>query len=684
MRSLYVAAAAAVAVSVLVSAAPNPYPTSPNLTQPYPTSQAQARDQRPVFRSDAHFVTVDAYPTKDGKVVEGLTAADFIVEEDGKPQAVESFEFVDATGATPEATRRDPTTVAQSRLLAADARMRAFVIYLDIEHVSVAGANAARVPLISMLNQLIGENDLVSLTTSQVPPDGLTFGRRTMGIEDLLSRHWKWGTRDAVRTPLLNELEQCFPADAEGREGWVRDGQAVRRISAVLHDRAREEAVLQHLEDLVYYLGSLREGRTSVVVFTEGWRLFRGDGGLMGYSGRRDPSCDQYLVRYANIDGQARLRAIINRANRSNVVFYMVNPGGLTAFDYDISERVLGTGDISQSPVAQGFANIRDRASAMQTLAENTDGLAVVNTNDLKAGLKRVSDALSAYYLLGYYSSNTAFDGRERRIRVRVKQPGVEVTARRGYTAPSEAERAARAAAAANPVAATGPSPVDLALGGLARLRPDTDVFVHSTLVGTRVTTLVEVGPAEVARGAMAKDGSLEVTVTGADGATIGTTTVPVLAAMRAGSATVPVSADLGTATVTVKLRSATGTFESKSPAARDDGTVLGAGLVYRATPSSRSPLVPVASFQFRRTERVHIEWPVGGPLDRREARLLGRNGEPVAITITLTEIERDGRQVLALDGLLAPLAPGDYVVEVTAAVGGKTETRLVGIRVVN
>jgi len=629
-------------------------------------------------------VTVDAYPTKGGKVVEGLTADDFIVEEDGTPQTVESFEFVDATGATPEATRRDPNTVAQSRLLAADARMRAFVVYLDIEHVSVAGANAARVPLISMLNQLIGENDLVALTSSQVPPDGLTFGRRTMGIEDLLSRNWKWGTRDAVRTPLENELEQCFPTDNEGREGWIRDGQAVRRISAVLRDRAREEAVLQHLEDLVYYLGSLREGRTSVVVFTEGWRLFRGDSGLVGYSGRRDPACDQYLVRYANIDGQARLREIISRANRSNVVFYMVNPGGLTTFDYPISERVMGTGDISTSPVAQGFNNIRDRASAMQTLAENTDGLAVVNTNDLKAGLTRVSEALSAYYLLGYYSSNTAFDGRARRIRVRVKQPGVEVTARRGYTAPSAAERAARAAAAANPVVATGPSPVDLALGGLARLRPDTEVFVHSTLVGTRLTTLVEVGPAEVARGAMAKDGTLEVTVAGADGATIGTATVPVLAAMRAGSASVAVPADLGTATVTVKLRSATGTFESKTPAARDDGAVLGAGLVYRATPSSRSPLVPVASFQFRRTERVHIEWPVGGPLERREARLLGRNGEPVAITITLTEIERDGRQVLALDGLLAPLAPGDYVIEVTATAGGTSETRLVGIRVVN
>lgn len=655
---------------------------TPVLTSPQAT---QAQPQRPIFRSDAHFVTVDAYPTKDGKVVEGLTAADFIVEEDGKPQSVESFEFVDATGATPEATRRDPNTVAQSLLLASDARMRAFVVYLDIQHVSVGGANAARLPLITFINRLVGENDLLALTTSMVPAGGLTFGRRTMGVEDLLSRNWKWGTRDVVRnTPLEDEFVQCFPADNNGSEGWVRDGTAMRQLSAVLRERAREEAVLENLEDLVMYLGTLREGRTSVILFTEGWRLFRGDQGLMGYSGRRNPECDRHLIRYANMDSQSRLRDIIALANRNNVVFYTVNPGGLQVFDYAISERVLGTGNINESPMAQGFTNIQDRAGSIQTLANNTDGLAVLNTNDLKAGLQRVSDSLRAYYLLGYYSTNTAFDGRPRRIKVTVKQPGVDVTARRGYTAPNAAERAARAAAEANPIAATGPSAVDLAMGGLARLRPDTDLYVHTTLVGTKLTTVAEVGAAQVARGALAKDGVLEVTVTGADGATVATVEVPVTSAMRAASAALDVPAATGALTVTAKVRTSGGTFEVKTPTTRDDGTVLGAGLVYRATPSARSPLVPVASQLFRRTERVHIEWPVAGPLDSREGRLLGRNGEPVAITITLTEITRDGRQVLALDGLLAPLAPGDYVIEVTAGVGGKTETRLVAIRVVS
>ena len=43
------------------------------------------------------------------------------------------------------------------------------------------------------------------------------------------------------------------------------------------------------------------------------------------------------------------------------------------------------------------------------------------------------------------------------------------------------------------------------------------------------------------------------------------------------------------------------------------------------------SPLRPVADFQFRRTERVHVEWAIAGELDQRAARLLGRNGQPLA-----------------------------------------------------
>lgn len=646
------------------------------------------RSQRPVFRSDATFVTVDAYPIRDGKVVVGLTAADFMVEEDGQPQQIENFEFVEGADAAPESTRRDPNTVRESQLLAADARTRAFVVYLDIPHVSVEGARASRVPLVTMLNGLIGENDLFAVVTSNQEARTITFGRKTITAEDMLARHWAWGTRGSIRrSPLEEEFEQCFPADANGTDGWIRDGSAMRPVADVLTDRSREEAAIQHLEDLVITLGQMREGRTSVVLFTEGWRLFNDDGGLSGYQQRRPrpASCDQYLIRYANVGLQTRFRELIARANRANVTFYPVNPSGITVFDQPISQRVMGTGRIDESPIAQGMNNLRDRAGAMQTLGNNTDGFAVIANNELKVGLQRITNALKAYYLLGYYSTNRKFDGKARRISVKVKQPGIDVKARRGYTAPTEADRAARAAAVSAPAGPSGPSAIDVVLDTLARIRPSAELFVHATLgagEAGRLSVIAEISGPQLERGALAKGGALELTLTGPGGVAIGSSQVPVAAGARSVLATLDVPSGTASVTVAAKLRAAGATFDARAEVVRDTGAVFGAPLVYRATPSSRSPLVPVAGFDFRRTERVHVEWPIARALDARSARLLGRTGQPVAVNVTLTEREVNGRLLLALDALLAPLAPGDYVIEVTGTAGAATETKLVGIRV--
>ena len=109
-----------------------------------------------------------------------------------------------------------------------------------------------------------------------------------------------------------------------------------------------------------------------------------------------------------------------------------------------------------------------DRNGAMRTLAENTDGIAVLNINDLDKGFDRISNDMASYYLLGYYASNTTPDGRFRSITVRVKQPGVQVRARKGYRAPSEND--IRPPAAITSGAAGAPSPVQ---GSTRATHPD-------------------------------------------------------------------------------------------------------------------------------------------------------------------------------------------------------------------
>src|SRR5687767_5414238 len=179
--------------------------------------QSPQRPQQPVFRSDAHFVLVDAYPIRDGKVVEGLTAADFEVREEGVLQAIETFEFIAGGDAEPESARRDPNTVAESRAAVADPRARAFVVDLDIDHVSITGSHRIRVPLVQMLNQMLSPQDLFGVISTEHDPGSISFARKVTTTEDMLARYWSWGMRDSVITdPEEQGIIDCFGWELKG------------------------------------------------------------------------------------------------------------------------------------------------------------------------------------------------------------------------------------------------------------------------------------------------------------------------------------------------------------------------------------------------------------------------------------------------------------------------------------
>jgi hypothetical protein len=78
----------------------------------------------------------------------------------------------------------------------------------------------------------------------------------------------------------------------------------------------------------------------------------------------------------------------------------------------------------------------------------------------------------------------------------------------------------------------------------------------------------------------------------------------------------------------------------------------------------------------------VHIEWPIAAPLDERVARLLGRDGRPLAVPVNLTERDQAGQRTLAADLNLAPLSAGDYVIELVAGAGAAEVRRYIPIRV--
>jgi hypothetical protein len=113
------------------------------------------------------------------------------------------------------------------------------------------------------------------------------------------------------------------------------------------------------------------------------------------------------------------------------------------------------------------------------------------------------------------------------------------------------------------------------------------------------------------------------------------------------------------------------------------DATLIGVPMAWRATPSPRSPLLPMADFQLRRTERLHVEWPIIQDPTAHAARLLDRKGQPLVADLPLATPPAD-RHVLALDLPMSSLPEGDFIIDLTVTgPGGLTERRVLGFRVV-
>lgn len=676
------------------------------------SAQTPAQQRPPVFRSDANFVQVDAYPMKDGKLVTNLEKADFEILEDGKPQKIEAFELIKVEPFTPDAQKRDPNTQEEGNELAADPKNRVFVVYLDHLNVSVEGAYRTREPLVQMLNRVLAENDLFGVATPDLRPRDLVFGRKVGTIEGMLTKYWPWGQRGSIlRTPEETEIEACT-IDRQGMPIFVNEGVARRPMMDILVERRREDKTLTNLEDLVDYLGAVRETRKSLIVFTEGWLLYEPDQNLLTpLEGIRDipvvglgpgarptmssqstqgsrAGCIVEVQRLARLSNRSRFRDLVERAKQANVVFYPVNPVGLTTFDYPLSQQIYINRQAYEQPGAsilvQDKERLRQREDALIVAANNTGGLAVNNTNDLSAGLDRIANQLSAYYVMGYYSTNSKFDGKYRKIDVKMKVPGLSVTARRGYRAPTEAEMAGRNAPKPTvaPAVAAAANELAEALGALARIRNSAELYGWGVRTSaTELTIFAEVASPLAEK--WAEGGDLQVVLTSSTGAQIGLGRGRLDQVSRGAAAKVTIPADaVGPWSAQLRVRNGAEMLETSVPVgaapAPSETILLSAPLMYRATPGMNSALHPVADFQYRRTERVHIEWMTGAALETREARLLDRAGNPLPVQVNLGE--KTG--ALVADVNLAPLGPGDYVIELSVSAGGKTTRTKIAIRV--
>ena len=687
------------AIVFVVSLSPEAIPQAPEPGQP----------PQPTFRTEANYVRVDAYPTKDGAPVLDLIRDDFDILEGGVPQKIEQFERVLIRGNLPQELRREPTSVEEGRQAAQNPRARVFVIFLDVNHVSVEGSHRIRQPLIDTLNRLIGPDDVFAVMTPEMSARDITFARRTTTIEGFLTRYWTWGERNRISSdPVEEQYQQCYPGLGPSRACPDDD----RGVADEMIERRRERMTLDSITDLVRYLRGVREERKAVLAITEGWRLFGPNPTLARQLGCQVPqttigvdprtgrltadpvtpgaagsrlACERDRQSLANMDDERDFRAMLDEANGANTSFYPVDPRGLAVFDEPIDKPTTGLprpGQTTLVPPAVDRARLNARIESLRTLAGATDGIALVNSNDIAKGLTRVVDDLSSYYLLGYYS-NGKLDGKFHSISVRVKRPGVQVRARRGYLAatPAAMTASARPALPSPPTLAEAETAaIQTALAPLAQFQRDSPLRVHVATGWQGNPAMARFWVVAEFSASVPSDRDVDVTVIAASGSTVGRATgaggsrsivVPILPSEppQAGAFTVRVRAEgFGTGTVPVML-----------PPSPDPGGAI----FMRRGPTTGNKDMPTADLRFRRNERIRVDLSTSESASMT-ARLLDRRGKALPIPLTASvRDERDGSRWQTTELALAPLAPGDYVIELAGRTGGEEKRTLVAFRIV-
>jgi VWFA-related protein len=643
-----------------------------------------AQPQQPI-RVGTNFVRVDAYPTKDGRVVDGLAAPDFEVLEDGVPQKIETFEHVIGVRG-PQTARTEPSSQRDMVQALANPRSRVFLLFLDGPFVDDTSARQINEPLIRFLTTELADDDLVGVMTPSMSASQVAFGKKTEVFAEGVRSAWLgWGRQNRELDGELDKREiqytLCYPGFTD--------------VPGKMVARSRERKTLESLQDAVKYLASVREERKAIIAVTEGWVLYREDPDLMRQRGTQEAplgvdkmrvgptgkltledtktsvnalspaACDGDRAYLAAIDNDKFLRDVIEDANRGNSSFYMIDPGGLKV-------------------------KSADRSGAMRTLAENTDGLAVLNTNDLDRGLNRIAQDMASYYLLGYYASNTKPDGRFRNITVRVKQPGVAVRARKGYRAPGANDINVPAAIKNSPATAA-PTPVQAALDQLGRSRPTARFRVDAIVGPGPMRSLWVVGEL---RSATSRPDEFALGGTAAVQAVAGSASTTGTVALKPGQRVFVTRLDLpsgasGNLDVRVRLTSEEAAGEPLSEGVRVDLNAADPRpLMLHRGPTTGPQLAAAADPVFSRTERVRLEFPVGpGPRDGKpgSGRVIDRGSVTTQVPVSVAERteEGTGQRWITADVSLAALSPGDYAIEVVILKESKEVRLLTPIRVV-
>ncbi|MBI4903267.1 MAG: VWA domain-containing protein [Acidobacteria bacterium] len=352
----------------------------------------------PKFTSTTSLVVVDvSVKDKSGKVIEGLKQEDFTVLEDGKPQKIGVFEFMQLSSepdpppplslndqlALPETPKRTITVQKPGEVQYHNKRL--LVFFFDFSSMGIPEQLRAQEAALEYLDKKITKDDVISV---------LLYASGINVLSDFTSDRQALAT--VVKTLPIGEMaELADMAETDDENGEDTGAAFVADESEFnLYNADRKLAAIQKAAKM---LGALPE-KKAMIYFSAG-------------------------VGKTGTDNQAQLEASINAAVKANLSIYPVDTRGLMAEPPGGGAAKAGSkgaGIFSGAAYNSQRSNINNSQETLATLASDTGGKAFFDSNEIVAGITQAQQDIRSYYILGYYSGNSAEDGRYRKITVKL------------------------------------------------------------------------------------------------------------------------------------------------------------------------------------------------------------------------------------------------------------------------
>ncbi|HTM47629.1 MAG TPA: VWA domain-containing protein [Bryobacteraceae bacterium] len=396
-------------------------------------SAAAQQPEGPIttFKTTSNLVIINVFVRdKSGAAVEGLKKEDFKLLEDGKAQNIAVFEFqkleeAPATAQQPapgiaEAPKREAAKPAEFRPAPSikpskpgEVRYRdrrLIALLFDMSSMPQPDQIRAQEAAQKFLKTQMSPADVVSILTFS---NSLKVEQDFTDDRDQLAKVIR-SLRVGEGSTLAGDADT---ADADAGE----DTQAAFTADETEFNIFNTDRKLSALESAAKMLGSLPE-RKALVYFSSG-------------------------VGKTGTENESQLRSTVNAAVRANVAFYPVDARGLVALPPggDATQGApRGTGAFTGDAARKSRDKFNNQQETLTTLAADTGGKALLDDNELSLGIKQAQQDIRSYYILGYYSSNGALDGKFRKVGlslVGTRSAGLKLDYRSGYFSAKDFKR---------------------------------------------------------------------------------------------------------------------------------------------------------------------------------------------------------------------------------------------------